>query len=92
LQTAITLVSPNPFNPATRVTFSLADAGPARIDIFTADGRFVRTLVNATHTAGTFDVRWDGRDDHGLPAATGTYWLRLQSGGRVDAQKALLLK
>ncbi len=92
LQTAITQVSPNPFNPTTRVTFSLAAPGRARIDIFTPDGRFVRTLFDQQRSAGEFNVMWDGTDGRGGRTATGPYLLRLQSGGRVDTEKVLLLK
>jgi endonuclease I len=90
--TAITQVYPNPLNPTTTVSFSLAEPGPARIDVFSADGRFLRTLLDEPRNAGRFDVRWDGTDRHGGRAANGSYLLRLRSGAAVDTRKAVLVK
>ena len=92
LPTAITSVYPNPFNPMTRVSFSLGEAGPVRIDVFAADGRLVRTLLNEHRNSGEFEVPWDGTDAQGGKAANGTYWLRLQGGGQSDARGVVLLK
>jgi endonuclease I len=90
--TAITRIYPNPFNPLTRVAFSLGEPGPVRIDLFAADGRFVRTLLDEPRGAGAFEVVWDGTDGRGGQLASGPYFLRLQSGGQVDTRKMLLLK
>lgn len=92
LRTAIDWIQPNPFNPTTRVSYAVAAPGPVRIDIFTADGRLVRTLVHEPRGAGTFLVPWDGTDAHGTRAPSGTYLFRLQSGGHSDTRKATLLK
>ncbi len=64
-RTAISNVYPNPFNPQTRVAFSLGEPGPVRIDLFAADGRFVRTLLDESRGAGAFEVVWDGTDGRG---------------------------
>ncbi|MHB8077664.1 MAG: endonuclease [Candidatus Krumholzibacteriia bacterium] len=90
--TAITRIYPNPFNPLTRVAFSLGTPGPVRIDLFAADGRFMRTLLDESRGAGAFEVVWDGTDGRGGRLASGSYFLRLQSNGRVDTRKLLLLK
>jgi endonuclease I len=89
---AITRVAPNPFNPTTRVSFTLDEPAAVRIDVFAADGRFIRTLLHDDRSAGEFDVLWDGTDARGARTASGPYLLRLQSRGQVDTQKALLLK
>ena len=91
-RTAITGIHPNPMNPTARVSFALAVPGGARIEVFAADGRLIRTLLDAPRPAGTFDVRWDGTDRHGIAAASGPYVLRLQSGGTIDTRKVILLK
>jgi endonuclease I len=92
LQTAITQVSPNPFNPTTRVSFALAGAGTVRIEVFSADGRLIRTLLNEPRSAGEFNVLWDGTDGQGSRTANGPYLLRLQSGATVDTRKVMLVK
>jgi flagellar hook assembly protein FlgD len=92
LQTAITRISPNPCSPTTRVSFMIGRPGPVRIDLFSADGRLVRSLLNEQRGAGEFEIRWDGTDSQGSRAPSGAYSLRLQSGGRVDTHRLLLLR
>ena len=92
LRTAIRRVYPNPFNPSATVSFSLAQAGPVRIDVFAADGRFVCTLLDGYRSAGDFAVRWDGTDTRGTRLANGPYWLRLLGSDEVDTYKAVLAK
>jgi endonuclease I len=92
LQTAITRISPNPCSPATRVSFTIGRPGPVRIDLFSADGRLIRSLLNEQRSAGEFEVRWDGTDGQGSRTASGAYSLRLQSRGLVDTHRLLLLR
>ena len=40
-------------------------------------GRLVRTIEDRTLQAGTYLARWDGRDDGGDAAASGTYFARI---------------
>lgn len=88
----ITRIYPNPMNPSSRVTFALAAPALIRIDVFAADGRWVRTLLDAPHPAGAFSVGWDGSDRRGRAVASGNYLVRLQSGGTVDTRKVVLIE
>jgi hypothetical protein len=83
---------PNPFNPRTRLTLDLARDADVRLEIFTADGRAVRCLVNAHRSAGSSSVEWDGRDDAGHAVASGVYVVRLQVAGSVQSQRIVLLR
>jgi hypothetical protein len=91
-RTAINNVYPNPFNPSATISFSLADAGPVRIDVFAVDGRFVSTVLDEYRGVGDFDVRWNGTDLRGTRLANGPYWLRLQGSGQTDTHKVILAK
>lgn len=84
--------APNPFNPRTTLRFGLAEAGPARLAIFDARGRLVRTLLDGGLAAGDHVVAWDGRDDSGRAAPSGVYFSRLASGGVIRQQKMQLLR
>ena len=44
---------PNPFNPTTRIGFGQPAAGHVRLTLFTADGRFVRTLADGLYPPAT---------------------------------------
>ncbi|HXV13986.1 MAG TPA: T9SS type A sorting domain-containing protein, partial [Candidatus Krumholzibacteria bacterium] len=84
---------PNPFNPATTIAFSLAEHGRVRVDVFTVSGQRVKTLVDEERGAGSYtDVRWDGTDAGGRPAASGVYFYRLVAGDFSQTRKMVLLK
>jgi hypothetical protein len=81
---------PNPWAPDTRIAFDLPRPGPVRLRIYGVDGRLIRSLANESFTAGQHSVPWDGRDDAGLPAASGVYVYRLEA-DRIDESRKLLL-
>ena len=84
---------PNPFNPRTQLRFDLATSGPVILRIHDLRGRVVRTLVNgASLPAGTRVLFWDGLDDAGRAAASGVYWIRLDSAHGRETQRAVLLR
>ena len=85
-------VFPNPFNPATNIDLALGQDGPVRVDIYSLEGRLVRTLLNENRPAGTFEVMWNGMDENGLRVSSGSYFCRVLSGSSVDTRKLLLLK
>ncbi len=83
---------PNPFNPSTRIRFVLGAPGRVRVDVFDAQGRHVRTLVDARRPAGRHEIAWNGRDDAGRSVASGIYFCRLRARGADATRKMLLLK
>jgi len=84
--------SPNPFNPETKVSFSLKNAGNTTVRIYSLEGRLVRTLHDGYATAGTHEVRWNGMDNAGRAVTTGVYFLSVQSAGTKAVSKLHLLK
>ena len=78
---------PNPFNPVTTIKFNLADAGHARLDIFDASGRLVKTLVNEAMAAGPHEVTWNASG-----IASGIYFSRLRQGDITMTKKMILLR
>jgi len=71
--------SPNPFQQSTTIRFSLSVAAPARLDVFDVSGRRVRALVNGSLPMGEHEARWAGDVESGARAASGVYFLRLES-------------
>jgi len=55
-------------------------------------GQLIRTLVNDTKAAGTYQITWDGRDNNGCLASSGIYLFRLETRDTVKIHKAMLLK
>jgi hypothetical protein len=56
----------------------------------------VRHLHLGYHGAGSFEIKWDGLDDHGQPAETGVYLAILRQGDGTrtlfDSHMMLLIK
>lgn len=86
---------PNPFNPETRLVYGIpedvATSDRVQLDIFSLDGRLVRTM-NIDRTPGWHEVVWDGTDDRGRVASTGMYVTRLVVGSSIESQKMTMVK
>lgn len=83
---------PNPFNSTTAIRFELPGTGRVRLVLYNVLGQRVRTLVDAKHDAGTYAVRWDGKNGAGQEVASGVYIGRLEAGGSVSVRKLVLLR
>ena len=85
---------PNPFNPSTTIAFSLARMSYTEVAVYDASGRLVRTIVAHTLPAGDYREKWNGEDDLGRPATSGTYFVRMragENGGEFAATTKVLL-
>ena len=83
---------PNPFNPETRITYTLSEVGPVELAIYNIMGQRVRTLVQGVQAPDRYQVIWDGRNDNGVSIASGVYLYRLSSAQGVQMRRMLLLK
>ena len=83
---------PNPFNPRTSVSFSLAEKGRVKVSVYDVDGRLVRVLVDEEREAGPHTVTWYGRNDAGQALASGVYFMKYRCGADTFTKKAALLR
>jgi len=83
---------PNPFNSSTTIAFDLALPANVELCIYNVKGQLVRELSRGSLPAGNHNVVWDGRDLNGKAAASGIYFIRLQSPVLNSTRKAVLLK
>ncbi len=83
---------PNPFNPSTTISYSVAHSAHAELVIYDVRGRLVRALWRGTVPAGRHEVIWDGRDDSGARAASGVYACQLRVGTVEETRQLVLLK
>lgn len=79
-------VHPNPFNPRTTVSFSLASPADIDLAIYDVRGRQIATLDSGRRAAGDYDAVWKGLRTDGSPAASGVYFARLTIRGEHDAR------
>jgi hypothetical protein len=89
-------ISPNPFNPAARISYTLHPVGTGQahvtLRVLSLDGRVVRTLVDRVQDPASYQVVWDGTDSSGNAVASGIYFCDLSYGGEKDTRKMTLLK
>jgi hypothetical protein len=72
---------PNPLNPMTTISFTLGARSRVNLRVFDVSGRLVRTLVGGEFmNPGECSVQWNGKDDRGIPVASGIYHYLLQAG------------
>jgi hypothetical protein len=79
--------SPNPFNPATQIRYTLPQAGQVRLTVYNALGQVVMRLVDSRQEAGAYTVTWDARE-----MASGIYYYRLDAGTFKEIRRMVFLK
>ncbi len=83
---------PNPFNPSTIVAYELPKSEHVLLTVYNMLGQEIVTLVNERQAGGVYRVQWDGRNQEGMPAASGVYLYRLRAGEFTETRKMLLLR
>ena len=83
---------PNPFNPVTSIAYELSKPERVSVNIYDAQGRLVRILVDQTQGAGLHEQMWDGRDNSGRACASGVYLVRMNAGAYGKSAKVVMLK
>jgi hypothetical protein len=84
--------SPNPFNPITRIDYSLPVATHVRLNVYNVLGQNVRTLVDEFQGADYHSVIWDGCNNDGASVASGVYFYRIDAGEMSVTKKMMMLK
>ena len=83
---------PNPFNAGTAIRFGLPRPADIDLSVFNLAGQRVSTLAQGHRDAGTYELRWDGRDDDGHELASGVYFYRLVASDWREQKKLLLVR
>jgi hypothetical protein len=84
---------PNPFNPATTLPVTVPVTADVAVKVYNILGEEIRTVHSGVLGAGRYWMVWDGRNDAGVPVATGVYLARLSTpAGAGFVTKMLLLK
>jgi hypothetical protein len=78
---------PNPFNPSTKISFSVPRTGDVSLKVYDMLGKEVTTLVDKEMNAGSYTVDFNASN-----LASGVYLYRIQSGSFVQTRQMVLLK
>jgi len=93
LRNVLSHAYPNPFNPVTKIAYSVKEAGPVTIEVFNVAGKVVRTLLDTKLDSGAKGfVTWDGANDGGEKCASGVYFYRIAAPGFTESHKMIMLK
>jgi len=82
---------PNPFNPSTRLSYTIPEEGHVSLMVFNLLGQRIATLVDTNLPAGQYATNWNGVNNLGERVSGGVYLVRLQAGNSVMTRKITLL-
>ncbi len=87
---------PNPFNPMTNIQFEIGGelaSASVQVDILDVRGRRVARLADAVMDGGrTHTIQWNGLNDAGISAASGTYLAAVTVDGVQKSRFITLIK
>jgi len=78
---------PNPFNPSTTIRFQLPMTAHVSLKVYDQLGREAATLLDGIQHAGQHQMQWNA-----VQQPSGMYFCRLETGGRSETKKLVLLK
>ncbi len=78
---------PNPFNPATVISYRLSAVSNVRLAVYDIQGREVAVLVNERKDPGAYSLRFDG-----ARLSSGVYLLRLTAGNFFQTRAMVMEK
>lgn len=79
--------SPNPFNPSTKIKFTLPQNSAVKLQLFDNLGKEVSNLIDKELSAGFFEYEFDGSS-----LSSGIYFYRLSTEKFVSTKKMVLIK
>ncbi len=83
---------PNPFNPETRIAFTVPRQARVTLSVFNALGQLVETLYDKTLEAGVYTSTWSATRADGRVLPSGVYIVVLRAENFVQTQKIVLLR
>lgn len=78
---------PNPFNPETKIKFSIPENTYVTLKVFNSAGMEVETLVNGNFSIGTYSYKWNASK-----YSSGVYFYALEAENFREVKKMILLK
>jgi hypothetical protein len=83
---------PNPFNPVTKISYSLSKASAVKLVIYNISGQQVRLLVDQYQHSGRYSYEWNATDDFGKEVSSGIYLYKLSDVKTQVYRKMLLVR
>lgn len=81
---------PNPFNPATKINFTLDKAALVTLKVYDINGKEVSSLINSKNYAvGNYSISFDAAK---FNLNSGVYFYKLEADGFSEVRKMMLVK
>ena len=81
---------PNPFNSETEIIFSVPKLKNIRIEIWSLNGRLIKTLFNSRLMPGQYKAKWFGENNSGKIQSSGIYFSTLSVDQKIIKTRKLL--
>lgn len=78
---------PNPFNPSTKIAFTLPETQVVKLRVFNMLGQEIATLVNSKMEAGKHEITFNAKN-----LTSGVYIYKLEAGSFVQTKTMMLVK
>ena len=78
---------PNPFNPSTKLSFSIDTPSELKLEVYDVSGKLVETAAKRFYQSGSHMIQWNASEH-----SSGMYFVHLVKGSKRLTQKILLLK
>ena len=78
---------PNPFNPITKILYSIQSPNNVKITVYDISGKQVTTLVNEYKSSGSYSIDFDASN-----LSSGIYIYKLESGSFTDIKRMMVIK
>ena len=78
---------PNPFNPATTISYDLVESGDVKLSIFNSKGQVVLKQELGEQQKGSHKFKFDGNKYN-----SGVYFYQVSVGSNVQVKKMIMIK
>lgn len=78
---------PNPFNPETKINFSLKENSNVKLVVSDINGKEVQTLLKSNLTPGSYEVVFNGKN-----MSSGVYYYTLIANNFISSKRMVLIK
>jgi len=78
---------PNPFNPSTKIEFTIPVSAQTTLKIYDVLGREIKTLINEVKQPGHYEIDFDASK-----LSSGVYFYRLTADNKIQTRNMILLR
>jgi hypothetical protein len=83
---------PNPFNPSTKIKYSIPQSSQVQIKVFDVLGNEIEILVNKEKPAGTYEVEFNSHSGEVRNLPSGVYFYQLKAREFISTKKMILIR